>query len=76
MASKKQQQEGTPGTTGTTSISVPDPKVIQTIKQAAAKKGESMSKFILAAAENEAVRVLRGACPSCGRSMKGSKAAA
>jgi uncharacterized protein (DUF1778 family) len=72
MATKKQQDRGT----ATTSISVQDPKVIVTIKKAADLKGESMSKFILAAAGAEAARVLKGKCPGCGRSMHGVNKAA
>jgi len=70
MATKKTERG-----TATTSISVQDPEVIVTIKKAADLRGESMSKFILAAAGAEATRVLKGSCPSCGRSMKGAKAA-
>jgi len=73
MSIKKKSERGTM----TTSISVADPKVIKVIKDAADLKGESMSKFILGAAGAEAERVLKGKCPSCGRSMHGvSKKAA
>jgi uncharacterized protein (DUF1778 family) len=69
MAAKKDRG------TATTSLSVQDPAVLETIRKAAALKGESLSKFILAAAGAEALRVLKGSCPGCGRSMKGAKAA-
>jgi uncharacterized protein (DUF1778 family) len=70
MANKKRH-------TTTTSISVSDPEVIETIKRAAELRGESVSKFILDAAGAQAQRTLKGTCPSCGRTMRsvGKKAA-
>jgi uncharacterized protein (DUF1778 family) len=76
MATKKKASKQPERGTATTSISVQDPAVIVEIKRAADLKGESMSKFILAAAGAEAARVLKGKCPGCGRSMHGVKKAA
>lgn len=55
-----------------TSISVPDRTTIAAIKKAADLLGESVSKFMVAAANAEAARVLKGACPTCGRGMRGT----
>lgn len=59
----------------TTSVSTQDPMVLDAIRRAAKLRGESVSKFLLAAASAEAAKVLKGDCPSCGRSMRGIKLA-
>ena len=59
----------------TTSISFADSTAYETIHKAAEMLGESVSKFMVTAANTAALKALNGACPGCGRSMKGAKVA-
>lgn len=61
----------------TTSLSVGDPEAMARVRRAAEITGTTLSKFVLQAADREAVRVLGSPCPSCGQQMpKKSKKAA
>jgi len=50
-----------------TSLHVKDPAVLRRIRRAAKARGDSVSNFVLRAADSEAAKVLEGPCPSCGR---------
>jgi hypothetical protein len=49
-----------------TSLHVKEPAVLRRIRRAAKARNESVSQFVLRAADVEALKVLGGPCPSCG----------
>jgi hypothetical protein len=59
-----------------TSLHVTHPAMFKRIQRAAKKLDVSTSKFLLAAGDKEATRVLDGNCPSCGAVIKKTKKAA
>ena len=56
-----------------TSLHVAYPAQLKVVQEAAALRGESVSKFLLSVGAKEATRVLGGTCPTCGRSLKAHK---
>ncbi len=70
-AKKTNKKRANPGLI--TSLHVTHPSMLKRIRAAAKLTDQSVSKFLLAAGDKEAARMLGGRCPACGQPMKATK---